>query len=710
MTDIASFQFKDPLASFNEGYGLGNALQSRVGTVRAGNALAGGDYDGAAGELFRSGQLPQGQVVRATGVAQDQAQQDRALKFTVGAMTRLQDIHRSTGDVNQTLAAFDTMGPQFKQIAGETDEGLAEIRDHLARNPDATLAALGAGAAKQYQAIQGKDGGLYAFDAGSGTAKTVIEPDASPKADWKEVKNPDGSTRFINLNDPKTWGAATASQVAQAQPGAVTPDAVWASIKRQESGGEARPGEAVGPDTPYGHALGSTQMLPKTAQAMAEKLGVPFQPELLHSNTPEALAYQDRLGRAYFEEGLQKSGGDLAGAAEYYFGGPDPALHGPKTKAYAQAVLARAAGRQSAPAAAPELASAAPAGAPDMATAEAAARAMGVAWNPSMMRGDTPAAKAYQAKIATGLAGGIPGSAAQVPDWAPDPGHPGYLRNRKTGATKADPEVDYRDLPVDPNELKMVLEGRYPAPTTGRAATDPHWQALVAAAAAADPGFDAANYATRVKTRQSFLSGTQSQNVTSLNTVVGHLDALDHSIDHLNNTGDLGPLNHLNNEAAHFLARQSGTGARLKDFDAKKTAVANELTRVFRGAGGAEADIQGYLKQLDTAASPKELHATVKAMAELVASRLQSVADSYNQGMGLSKDPVEFLHPEQQRAFSRLLGESTPAPGARTEAPAAGAPDVNAALAKARAAIANGADPEKVKQRLVEHGINPADL
>jgi hypothetical protein len=388
----------------------------------------------------------------------------------------------------------------------------------------------------------------------------------------------------------------------------------------------------------------------------------------MRENSPQALAYQDKIGRAYFQEGLDRSGGDPAQAAAYYFGGPDPALHGPKTAAYVQSVMARAG--QGAP--------------------QVAATLVG-----------------SDASDTVPAAGGIPGSAAQGPDWVPD--GKGNLKNHKTGQIKIGGDPSF--VPeVDPNEVKMVLEGRYPAPTTGRAATDPKWQALLAAAAAQDPQFDAANYQTRVKTRQSFLSGPQSQNITALNTVVGHLDALDHSIDGLGNYGGF-PGSTLNNRVAHFIAGESGTDQRLADFAAKKTAVANELTRVFRGSGGAEADIQGYLKQLNDASSPETLHTTVRAIANLIHSRLSAVADSYQQGMGLSKEPMAFLHPEQQRAFSRLSGVPIPAPISGAAPSVGGAnPAVAAGLTRARAAISAGADPAKVKQRLISAGINPADL
>lgn len=90
-------------------------------------------------------------------------------------------------------------------------------------------------------------------------------------------------------------------------------------------------------------AMGSTQMLPATAREMAQKLGLPFRPNLLRSNAPEALQYQRRLGEAYFEQGLKETG-NLRDALHYYHGGPDRRLWGPKTRAYANAVLRRLGG------------------------------------------------------------------------------------------------------------------------------------------------------------------------------------------------------------------------------------------------------------------------------------------------------------------------------------------------------------------------------
>jgi hypothetical protein len=226
--------------------------------------------------------------------------------------------------------------------------------------------------------------------------------------------------------------------------------------------------------------------------------------------------------------------------------------------------------------------------------------------------------------------------------------------------------------PATATQVRALSEGRMAFPT-GMALSKPYWQQMLSNVAQYDPNFDVANPASRTATRKDFTSGKAAQNITALNTVVGHLDHLDRAIDGLGNySGDepgpigipLGPLARTNNVFARKIADMSGTGQRYKDFEAAKTAVANELTRVFRGSGGAEADIQGWLKQLDSASSPPELKSVVRSMATLMKSRLEALGEQYQQGLGTSKDPITLLTPDKQAAYRRMLGDGV------TQAPA----------------------------------------
>lgn len=177
-------------------------------------------------------------------------------------------------------------------------------------------------------------------------------------------------------------------------------DLAWQANVQQESGGN---GNAVGRPTEYGRALGSTQMLPATAQAMAQKLGLPWRPELLVGNTREELDYQNQLGRAYFDEGLQRYGGDPYKAAMYYHGGPNEAEWGPKTRAHADAVMAkfqRLGGQAPAQIATPEEA--------DLAYQIMTAGAGADPFSPSAPGSSPPAAGAPPAAQPQAAAGGVP--------------------------------------------------------------------------------------------------------------------------------------------------------------------------------------------------------------------------------------------------------------------------------------------------------------
>jgi soluble lytic murein transglycosylase-like protein len=82
------------------------------------------------------------------------------------------------------------------------------------------------------------------------------------------------------------------------------------------------------------------QTLPSTAAEMASKLGISFDPSRMTSHAPADIAYQRQLGNAYLREGLQKTG-NIRDALRYYHGGPNRALWGPKTNAYAASILER---------------------------------------------------------------------------------------------------------------------------------------------------------------------------------------------------------------------------------------------------------------------------------------------------------------------------------------------------------------------------------
>jgi len=593
-----------------------NAQQDQA-SITAGNALAGGDIPGAANALYKAGDI-------GTGLKVAQYDDATRAKHAEAAQRITQGIRAAVAAGHSPSDAYD-MAQQIAPQLGINPQDLAKMRPAFDKDPQGFLDLVDAQSKKELQFFQTKQG-IYAGDKTTGKVSQSVALPGEPIAldPGKNYYMPDSGAT------PASAAPVAAPTVASAGGASPSADAVWASIHQQESGGQKEPGRAVGPDTPYGNALGSTQMLPATAEAMARKLGIPWNPALMRENTPQALTYQDKLGRAYFDEGVEKSGGDLAGGAAYYFGGPDMKLHGPKTAAYVQQVMNRA-GQPLA-------------GGSGADTVETA-----------------PQIPGYKL---------IQQGSGQV--WKPD--GKGALINTRTGDRKKDPTFEGGATAADPNIVKGLIEGRIAPPTQKAAATD-YWQAQLQAATQQDPTFDGVNFQARAKTRADFTSGKSAVNITALNTVVGHLDSLDRSIDKLGNYGGF-PGSTLNNKLAHGIAAASGTDERIRSFETAKEAVANELTRVFRGTGGAEADIQAWKKQLDSSNSPSALHSTVRQMAELINSRMEALGEQYNQGMGTTKDPIQLLTPDKQKAFLRLSGQGGSAAAAATPGATAKGPTV----------------------------------
>lgn len=129
----------------------------------------------------------------------------------------------------------------------------------------------------------------------------------------------------------------------EAAPGLRSPlsvDVLRPAIVAQESGGDYT---AVNKTT---GALGAYQVMPATGKALAQRLGLPWRPDMMRRDDPASKRYQDAIGTAAIAEAVEASGGDPRVAAMYYHGGSDRSKWGPRTQRYSQEVLARLSGGQ----------------------------------------------------------------------------------------------------------------------------------------------------------------------------------------------------------------------------------------------------------------------------------------------------------------------------------------------------------------------------
>lgn len=240
--------------------------------------------------------------------------------------------------------------------------------------------------------------------------------------------------------------------------------------------------------------------------------------------------------------------------------------------------------------------------------------------------------RAMEARPVDGAQGGpvsVPGKVT-IPDVAPGARNEDYLK------TLSDSDAAL---------VKGLAEGRKAFPT-GSALRSEYWQGILGAVAKYDPMFDEVNYNARAATRKDFTSGKSAQQINALNTVIGHIAQLSDAAAALKNS-DFKSYNKIAN------ALQSEFGWTGKtDFDTIAPKVAQELTRVWRGTGGSEADIQRDIDALASSNAPGQLHSSIANLGGLVESKLDALKETYRQGMGTAD--IEMITPEARKALTTL--------------------------------------------------------
>ena len=166
------------------------------------------------------------------------------------------------------------------------------------------------------------------------------------------------------------------------------------------------------------------------------------------------------------------------------------------------------------------------------------------------------------------------------------------------------------------------------------------------------PGFDQHKYAVYGGVMKSFTSGPDSNNVTGINTAIGHMGTMYEMVDALDNH-DTRALNAILNG----LAKQTGD-PRMNNFEIAASAVSSELMRVFRGVGASEKEKEDWDKKFGHISSPEQLHEAIKTGAKLLKSRIEAVDDKWKRGMDSAEGYPNLLSPKSKAALKKI-GVST---------------------------------------------------
>jgi hypothetical protein len=172
---------------------------------------------------------------------------------------------------------------------------------------------------------------------------------------------------------------------------------------------------------------------------------------------------------------------------------------------------------------------------------------------------------------------------------------------------------------------------------------------LIAAAKAADPSFDMAQYPARAAMVKSLASGPLQQTLTSVNTTIQHLGELDNQVESLGNT-NFTPWNSVKN------AYESATGNPAQTtFAQTAQAAADEMAKFFKGAGASDVQsIRDWQSTLSSASSPAQLHAAIQnAVGNLMQAKLNTIQEQYQKVMGGQQLPG-FLSSQSLATLSKM--------------------------------------------------------
>lgn len=199
----------------------------------------------------------------------------------------------------------------------------------------------------------------------------------------------------------------------------------------------------------------------------------------------------------------------------------------------------------------------------------------------------------------------------------------------------------YEHLPVAMrNTVKAMIEGRQPLPST-TAMRSPATLALIDAAHAIDPTFDATAWKARNEAGPDWSKGKSSEMVRAANQTLGHVDSLMKSMDALNNRAM--PLW---NAVANTVSENFGTGEQTS-FRLNAHAVAEEMSKVFKGANLSDSEIRSWEHNLSENMSPTQQRAAIAKLSELLHGSLEA----------LEKKRADALGPMAAAKAPPIIGE-----------------------------------------------------
>jgi hypothetical protein len=200
--------------------------------------------------------------------------------------------------------------------------------------------------------------------------------------------------------------------------------------------------------------------------------------------------------------------------------------------------------------------------------------------------------------------------------------------------------------------VKKMVNGEIPPPSSFVLAKSPYWNALMMKAAQYDPDFDQTSWAARSAGRKDFYGGGKSSEmVRAANQTIDHVGHLVESFDKLSNT-----QYPLYNEAKNFVGQKITGEAGVPDFLANAHAVADEMSKVFKGSNLSDTEIRAWEHSLNANMSPEQQRSAVAKLMDLLGGSLNALEQKRESSLGpaLSKKMGPLLNDHSRAVLDRV--------------------------------------------------------
>lgn len=251
----------------------------------------------------------------------------------------------------------------------------------------------------------------------------------------------------------------------------------------------------------------------------------------------------------------------------------------------------------------------------------------------------------------------VNGGSPQSPNSAPGGSLGNFQKAIQDGVTGQDL---YQYLPGGMAQtVKSMIEGRMPPPSTV-AMRSPATMALINAANAIDPNFDATTWKARNTFNQQLGSQAPSSvggQRTLMNTSLGHLSELAETAATLGNSNGAGTgISGVGNAINYVRGMGTEQAAKVNKLSEQAARFSGEVGKLYSGSsGGGVHEREETAKRFSGTSTSAELAAGLEASRDLITSKLNALEDQRNQIYGPdSNNRFDFLGESGRKALEKI--------------------------------------------------------